>query len=178
MEHSFSMALGMACGMAFGVGFILIAARKMKRRGVRCGAYDERQKAAQGSAYKAAFWTLLIYLFAIALFDLATGVRWCSLFVAGLIGLCLAMGVFSVMCVWSDAYLSIKESPRYMTCLLTALGGINLFIGLWNAFGGEGVVTDGALNHHISSFLVGLLLLSVALALALRGAKLRREEED
>ena len=92
---------------------ILMAVLFRKQGGVGFGRakYDERQLLARGKAYRAGFFTVLIYELLYAFGDLME-LRWTVPFTGVMIGLFLGIAVFGVVAICQDAYLSLNEKPR------------------------------------------------------------------
>lgn len=176
MQTSSEYLWGVLIGflVSFGIVYLLITVLR-KRRGGH-GQYDERQTLVQGRAYKASLFTLLFYLLAVGLFDLFTGIRWCSLFVCVMIGICLSIGVYAMICIVNDAYISVREKPRFTLLLLTVVSVMNLVPGIANLLHPGYLLTGGILNEHITNLLVGVLLLALAIGLLLRILRSKREE--
>ena len=69
------------------------------------------QLAARARAYSSAFFTLLGYLAVVAVLDSVAEVHWCDLYTACFLGMMLALDVFAVAAIRSDAYFGIHERP-------------------------------------------------------------------
>ncbi len=156
--RSVSFIPGIVIGVIFGIWGPFILSRAFCRRKLVKGEYDERQKLAQGKAYKCAFYTLLSYLTAAGIFDFVTGIRWCDLFTLAFIGLIRSTIVFLVICIKNNAYVSFRENPKRTIWVLLALGIMNLLIGIVFAGTPGRVITDGMLNYNIVNLLVGICL--------------------
>lgn len=153
----------LAVGIVFGLAVLILLALVFKRRMLRCD-YDERQKLAQGKAYKCAFYTLLGYLFIGGLFDMLTGVRWCDLYTFIFIGVFCALTVFIVICIRMDAYVSFRENPKRTVWILLAIGAVNLICGVINILTPGALISNGMLTYRVVNLLLGLLLFASALA--------------
>ena len=163
---SLSYVAGLVCGIVF-VGLLCFTASKFlnKLGGARC-RYDERQLLCQGRAYKIAFYTLIGYLCAAAIFDLATGIKWCDQYTGMLIGIFLSVGVFAVVCIFTDAYVPLNNRPVRTLWILAVLGVMNIGIGLTSS---GPIIENGILTHNCTNLFAGVLLLILT---ALQGVKL------
>ena len=176
MKHSFSYMMGMLVGIVLSVALIFgLIYLLNKRLGFR-REYDERQRLAQGKAYKAAFFTLLCYLAGYGIFDLLTGIRWCDSYTGAFVGVILSVTVFAIICIREDAYVSYKENPKISLVILSVIGAINLVPGLVGLGKPNYFLTDGMLNSHVINLLIGAMMIGLCLAMRVRVCRNRREE--
>lgn len=169
---------GFVAGAVVGLILVALLVRLLlgRRRGTK-REYDERQQLAIGKGYKYSYYTLLIYLAAYALFDMMTGIRWCSLYTGAFIGILLSISVFGVICIREDAYLPLRESPKRYILMFAILGGLNLIIGVVHYIEEGTFVEDGLLGVSVVNPLVGVLLLLMAAALAAKTLSDKRAQE-
>lgn len=118
---------GVLVGIALALGlFALILFALKKRNKVFSREYDERQKLAQGKAYKAAFFTLLIYVALVALLDLGDALPELGIFNILWIGAFLAVAVMATICILLDAYVSYRDNAKRTLWCLVAIGMCNV----------------------------------------------------
>lgn len=169
---------GFLVGVIAGVILVAVLIRAvLGRRGKSGREYDERQQQALGKAYKYGYYTLLIYLCMAALFDLMTGIRWCSMYTNAFIGVLLSVGVFGVVGIINDAYFPFRQSPKRYIILFAALGVMNLGIGVMEYLDKGTFVVDGMLSHTIVNPLAGVLLLALACAMVIKALSERNGQE-
>lgn len=139
MENIFYL-LGFAAGILITILIVFIISRIAKRVGGKivfgCGKdgkdYDERQMLARGKAYEAGFFTMMAYIVFVGIladimenrFMLSFGVLW--------IGASISIGVFVIICIVKDAYMSLRENAKGILIMLGSVGLFNLFTGLSN----------------------------------------------
>ena len=175
MEHSVAYILGVLAGVLFAIGVaVLIWVVYRKRRGK--AEYDERQKLAQGKAYKASFYTLVIYCTVYGLFELLTGIRWCELYTGLFIGILLSVLVFAIICIREDAYISFRRKPAGVYGMMLALAAMNLVIGALHLNDPGYFINDGQLTAQVVNPLVGVMLIVVVAAMAIRDARRSRND--
>lgn len=132
--------LGFAAGILIAILVLFIISRIAKRVGGKivfgCGKdgkdYDERQMLARGKAYEAGFFTMMAYIVFVGIladimenrFMLSFGVLW--------IGAGISIGVFVIICIVKDAYMSLRENAKGILIMLGSIGLLNLFTGLSN----------------------------------------------
>lgn len=138
--------------------------------------YDERQTAARGKAYQAGFVTLLIYEALYACLDYI-GLEWCENVTGIAIGIFLSVGVFAVVAVSKDAYLSMNENPKAWRLLWLVMALANCTIGAVQGYHME-LVRDGKLTANWMNFLCGLLFLVILVAQLIHDHKSKREALD
>lgn len=167
---------GLACGLlVVGIACFVVfkLAKKITGKGRR--EYDERQQLCQGRAYKAAYYTLIGYLCFAGVFDLSTGIKWCDQFTSLMLGMFLSVGVFAVMCIFTDAYMPLHFKPTGTLIILTGLGIMNIGIGLVNH---APFIENGILTYRSINFLAGITLIFVALLLLIKILIEKRAEQQ
>ena len=137
--------------------------------------YDERQLMAQGRAYMWGFFTIFTYTVLYPLVTMVAGRELMETDVALFLGIELGLAVFSVYCIWKDAYFDV-HSTRTLTgvVLVTLTQGA---FGIPAALDGN-LVVDGKLSFsalHLSIFILCLIILG---NYGLKKALTRREEDE
>ena len=175
MEHvSGYYIAGLLVGILVPLAALFLVIRVFKKK-LFCNEYDERQKLAQGKAYKWSYFTLLGYLLLGGLFDLATGIRWCDLYTFVFMGVFLSLAVFIVLCLQMDAYVSFRQRPKQAVLVLLVIAAMNLIPGIINISTPGVLIADGMLTYHVVNPLLGLLLLISALSVWFRYRREQRE---
>ena len=114
--------------------------------------FDERQIIARGKAYKAGFFTLLIYG-AICTVMQTLDLDWVSGFFMEVLGIVLGAGVFVVVAILNDAYLGFNENSRYSIIILLIAGLLNFACGIM------GIITDDlSSNSGTRTYIVNLMV--------------------
>ena len=169
MDRSPAYLLGVAVGLAAAIALVLLARKLLwKKRTKAQREYDERQQQALGRAYKYGYYTLLIYLGAAALFDLMTGVRWCTLYTGAFLGVLLSVGVFGLVGIANDAYYPFRDNPMRYIALFFALGALNVALGVLHLCESGTFIEDGMLSHSAINPLAGVLLLALGTAMLVK----------
>ncbi len=129
---------------------------------------------ARGKAFRAAYIVLVSYLAVYAFIDLLV-IVWSDGFTGILIGICLSVTVFVVLCIKNDAYISIQEKPGFYIMLFSFFIVVILAPGVMNLLYGISLITDGRLNFYVGPFLVGMIYL---VTLPFLIAKARADKDD
>ena len=146
-----SYYIGVAVGFLIVVGFGLLVRFVFKTKHVK-PEFDERQIIARGKAYKAGFFTLLIYG-AICTVLQALELNWMSGLLREVLGIVLGAGVFAVVAILNDAYLGFNENNRYSIIILLIVGLLNFACGIM------GIITDGlSSNSGTRTYIVNLMV--------------------
>ena len=160
MEHTIGLALGVLTGLGAAA---LLMALLLKKRIVDM-TFDERQERARGVAFQYGFFTLVICVAVYGCLDVLVG-RWCDTLTGCVLCICIAGAVFAVVCIWKDAYLSLRERPGAVMALLLGLAAFNLVCGLFIAAGG-GLVENGILTYRASNLIAGGMIALILIAYA------------
>ncbi len=172
--------LGLALGIIVGIFVVWLLVSALKRRDggpVMSFDFDERQHLARGRAFKYAFLTLCGYNALLALFSaMWDGELPVSFLCFG--GIALSLTVFAVICIFTDAYLSLMEKPKTIVSIVALGCVLNLVIGIVNA----GVVyreTGSIVNRGVGAvnLLCGVMLLVILIALGIKRGLDQRTEE-
>lgn len=178
MGKNLAYSLGVISGILVVALICIVVALIAKRRG-RCAnaQFDERQVAARGKAYRCAFFTLLLYLLAWGLFELATGMRLWDTYTGCFIGVFLSVTVFAVVAILNDAYFAVNEKPATYLGISALVTVLNLGTGIWNLIDGdEPVIENGVLTYHSVNFLVGGMFLIILIVTAVHIWQGKRED--
>ena len=124
--HDLSKLFGVATGVAVAVFLWALFVSLRNKRSGDAPQFDERQLAARAKAYSSAFFTLLGYLAVVAVLDSVAEVHWCDLYTACFLGMMLALDVFAVTAIRSDAYFGIHERPVASIVLFAFVAVLNL----------------------------------------------------
>ncbi len=164
------------CGVAVGlllVALIIIASRKDE---IGKKKYDERQIAAQGMAYKLAFYTMLVY-YALLMILFGAGV---SLPVDNALlvffGIALSAAVFATYAIAKDAYFSLNENSRSMLIMFSLMAVANILLGVLRIVSGE-FMEDGVVTFTSAGNLIcGVMLAYILAVIVIKG--ITDKEED
>ena len=160
---------------------VLMGVLFRKQGGVGFGRarYDERQQLARGKAFRAGFFTVLIYEVLYAFGDLM-GLRWTVLFTGVMIGLFLGTAVFGVVAICKDAYLSLNEKPQGWLVLwgiiILATGACVAALIVHRELVQDGVLTANWLNALCGGLFVVILI--AQLLLIARMSRLEMLDDD
>ena len=172
MSTSPAYLMGLAVGILLAVVVLAFVRRRLYGNafGRSDRAYDERQLLARGEAYKAAFFTALGWMIVSALirdlFDTSVQMT---------MGICLSVGVFAVICIKKDAYLSLREKPAACIRWFLILAAINILPTVMHLLNGSPYIEDGMVTHRATNLIVAVMLIVVTAAVALRQREIRKE---
>ena len=170
------MFAGIVTGIVVGVVLALIGAKYTKKNKKEKFTYDERQKAVRGDGYKYAFYTLMIYNVIYACLDIALDRPWAETFAGMTAGICLALVVMVIYCIWHDCYFSLNEDPKKVLIFFGIIAVINAIIAVIHGINGK-LIMDGMLTNNSVNLIVAVMFGVVMIALAVRRAA-GKEEED
>ena len=157
-ERQLGIGLGMLTGLLVG---LLVVVLLFRMRVLDC-TFDERQERARGKAFKYGFFTLLISIFLYGCSELVLG-RWCDALAGGSICVGLGMTVFAVVCIWKDAYLSLRERPGRVVPMMLMIGLGNLAISVTRILDG-GLLENGILTFRAANLILGVMVLVILAA--------------
>lgn len=169
-EKQLGIAVGLAAGIAVGV---LVVVLLFKKRILDC-TFDERQERARGMAFKYGFFTLMFAVILYGMLDMVLG-PWCDAMAGATLCMCAGILVFAVTCIVKDAYLSLKEKPRYVMTLFTVMSAVNILLGVTHIWDGD-MVENGVLTFRCTNLAVGIMT-TVVLAVYIVNFLLKRDEE-
>ncbi len=175
--HDLSRLLGVAVGVTIAAVIWAVLVSLRKKRSGDAPQFDERQLAARAKAYSSAFFTLLGYLAVVALLDSVAGVRWCDLYTACFLGMMLALDVFAVAAIRSDAYFGIHERPVASIALFAFVAVLNLGVAIARFATGEQLLENGLLTRTSSmNLILGIAFVPVTAASIVSVVRARRED--
>ena len=116
MQYQLGLLLGLTSGVL--VGFLVMAL--LFKRKVLDLHFDERQERARGKAFQYGFLTLMGCLFLYGASEMTLG-RWCEAMAGVTLCIAISLVVFAVICIFKDAYLSLRENPRQVMTMFTLL---------------------------------------------------------
>lgn len=168
MIHNKESMLGFALGFILSLAILFLIAVLMKKKN-GTGKYDERQELARGKAYKYAFFVLMIYSCLNGLFNLISGINWSDTISGNFIGICLSVTVFACVCLFKDAYFSVREKPGFYISLFSIIAIVNIAAGVINLLEKDNaVITDGQLNYHSINLIVGIMFIIILVAAVIK----------
>lgn len=183
-KKSAAYLLGLLCGLIFSVLFFVflkwVAGKLGGRIELKCRehAYDERQLLARGKAYQAAFFTLVAFLLMASLledaFELPLFMSFCGMW----IGVCLSLAVFAVICIWKDAYMSLYENVRGVILLLSAVGIMNIGVGMRVILERRPLLENGKISLDYMNLVVGALFCVILVVFCARVLYNKKESEE
>ena len=149
-----------------------VAKRKPKRE--KKYQFDERQVSAQGTAYKWAFWTMLVYYLLYATVSGAAGIVWCDQFFGMFLGVLVGVTAFAMICVFQDAYFRPDQSKASGIILINLLTVCQGIIGLTHLSDGT-VIEDGLLTADALQLFILLMGLVLDVAFIVKHSMDKRE---
>lgn len=173
-SHTPAYFLGMACGVLAGLLFVAFLMWGIRKADGKFGSmnqknsFDERQLLARGQAYKYAFFTMIIYVSAVGLIRELFDVTIFMSFAGMWIGVCLSITVFAVVCILKDAYMSLYENARGVIMMFTAVGLLNVLVGIRVFVDKEPLIEDGALATDLINLITGILFLVILVVFVAR----------
>lgn len=178
MGENLAYSLGVIAGLLVVALICAVVARIAKRRGKCAKAqFDERQVVARGKAYRYAFFTVLFYLLAWGLFELATDIRLWDTYTGCFLGVFLSVTVFAVIAIRNDAYFALNERAATYLGISVLVTILNLGVGVWNLLDGDTpVIENGVLTYHSVNLLVGGMFLILTIVIAAHAWRGKRED--
>lgn len=176
--------LGMACGVIAGLAFVALMMWLIRKAGGRFGcknkenSFDERQLLARGQAYKYAFFTLLCYISLVGLLKELADVSLLMSFAGMWIGVCLSIAVFAIICILKDAYMNLYENAKGVIMMFSAVGLMNVLVGIRIFTGDKKLVVNGTLSMDSINAITGVLFLVILIVFAGRVIYNNRQLEE
>lgn len=159
--------LGVCTGLFCSVLVIsLISIIVLKRRPCH-GHFDERQLKSRGDCFCVSFFFLLFCLFIDGMIRNITNYNWSSYFVGIFTWCMLSIGVFTIMAIWKDAYVSIGENKIRFCIFLGIIGILDSFIGIVGVLRNSFIV-DGKVDVSFINLFCGFVLLVIAANLIIK----------
>lgn len=154
------MILGIVVGFLFGIAIVAIGFKIAGRKlGTKC-EFDERQELVRGRGFKRGFLVFVIYDAVYGLAAMAADKFFMEPLSAMMLGICLAVGVYAIYCIWNDAYFSLDENPMKMLILFITVAVLNVAVTIVNIFTGE-LIVNGVLTYRSANLFCGLLFISI-----------------
>lgn len=173
MEYVIGLIVGVLVGLAVVALVVMLCRKKGSMRFGKC-EYDERQMLARGKAFRAGFFTILIYEAVYAMVDVA-GIKWCANVTGIMLGLMLGITVFAIVAISKDAYMSMNERPTGWMIIWCVVIGLNLVCGLRQALEGE-LIRDGMLTEEWMNWMCAGMFIAILISQLVHNRKLKREE--
>nr|WP_326126737.1 hypothetical protein [uncultured Oscillibacter sp.] len=167
---------GMAVGLAAGLTVGLLVVMLLFKKHILDFTFDERQERARGVAFKYGFFALMFAIILYGMLDMVLG-RWCDAMAGATLCLCVGITVFAITCILKDAYLSLKESPRYVMTLFAVLSVVNIVLGSIHILDGD-MVENGILTFRCTNLVVGLMTTVVLAVYIVNFLLSRRGQEE
>lgn len=167
---------GMAVGLAAGLTVGLLVVMLLFKKRILDFTFDERQERARGVAFKYGFFALMFAIILYGMLDMVLG-RWCDAMAGVALCLCVGITVFAITCILKDAYLSLKESPRYVMTLFAVLSVVNIVLGSIHILDGD-MVENGILTFRCTNLVVGLMTTVVLAVYIVNFLLSRRGQEE
>jgi len=168
---------GTVTGVVVGLVIAAVMLRFAKKDKKEKFTYDERQKVARGEAYKYAFYTLVIYNAAYGIIDLALEKPWAETLTAVMIGICLAVLVHVVYCIWHECYFSMNEEPKRVLIFFGVISVVNVIIAVMQGMNGE-LIENGMLTNSCANLIVAIMFGVILIALAAKWKVKQAEPEE
>lgn len=164
-------------GGAIAAWMLLIAfLAEREKRSQKNGRYDERQVAAQGSAFKWGFFTMMAYDLQYGLLSAGLGLVWCEPVVGSLLGVLLGSAVYCMICILRDAYLRPTDSRTMSLVSINLLAACQLFLYFSN-YSSEPPIQNGILKDSSVQLLFVVEALLIDLTFFIRSRMEKREEQ-
>lgn len=172
------MSIEYITGFIVGILIVAVVGLVVKKRllkrsgGVR--EYDERQVAARGRAFAAAYFTLLIYL---SLWMLLQALELPLFAGPGMVmlGMLLSITVFVCHAIFHDAYFYASDRPKIWLWIIGATGLMNLVIGIGRLV--RGATPAEKLVENANLMVGGMTVVILACSLVKLAVDRRSEEE-
>ncbi len=168
--------LGFIAGIIAGLGLVYFLSWIIKKMGGkiefggglsrRCNAdnYDERQQLARGVAYKRAFFVLMLYISVVSMLSEVADIIIFMSFGGMWLGVCIALIVFAVSCIFQDAYMSLYENAKGVSMMFSIVGVLNLVIASPYLTGEKPVLEDGVISASCVNLMVGVAFIVILFA--------------
>ena len=103
--------------------------------------------------------------------------HWCDLYTACFLGMMLALDVFAVAAIRSDAYFGIHERPVASIVLFAFVAVLNLGVAIARFAAGEPLLENGLLTRESSmNLILGIAFVPVTAASIVSAVRARRED--
>ncbi len=165
-------SMGFMVGFMVGFIIVLIAVLLLKKIFTKNGLYekcepDERQILARGTAYKIAFYAILVWnAFGYILHSMKVlKGEWMG--DVCFLGLLMGVMVYAIVCIIKDAYLGTAKNPGKVLLGLVIIGVLNFGLGISDYL--HSLPLKGDIHSYRYNLICGIMLLMVA---AVQGIKM------
>lgn len=155
---------------------LIFAATKSEKPTKRAAQFDERQIAAQGTAFKWAFWSMLGYNILYMFICGIGGIVWCDDILSMWLGVIVGTTVFCVVCIFRDAYLGRIQSKAGAIILINLFGFGQGLLGLRYLTDGT-IIENGVLTADSMYLFITLMALVIDAAFLIKRRMDKREAE-
>lgn len=170
------LVVGLITGIIVGLVLVAIILKYTKTNKSSKCEFDERQESTRGKGYKYSFFTLVVYNLVYGISDMIVDKPFIDPFAAAMLGICVAVAVHVVYCIWRDAYFALNENQVRLYIAFVLIGVLNLGIGIVNILSGR-VIVDGILTYRVSNLMCGILFIVIFLALLVKRIYTNKEVE-
>ena len=172
--NNFNQILGViGCAAAFLVFFLFLFFITRKKKNNKNAEYDERQIAARGKAFRAGFFSMMLYFawfMVVSTFELELINRYNVYFIFA--GIVFGTVVFAVMAIKNDAYLKLHEKRSTQLTVLILVTVVNAVSGIVN------FINDAKSGAFLMNALCALLGIVILAAILIHQKKISGNEED
>lgn len=173
VEPKVWIALGVVLVLYLGFMVLLIAALP-KQREKKKPQFDERQRLAQGDAYKWSFWAMFTYYTLYVLICGAGDIHWCDEYLGMFLGVILGATVFGTICILRDAYVRLGQSRAAALISSNVIMFSQGFLGLTHLREGT-VIENGVLSADALQLFLPLFALTLDVACLIKRRMEKRE---
>jgi len=162
------------CAAAFLVFFLFLFFITRKKKNNKNAEYDERQIAARGKAFRAGFFSMMLYFawfMVVSTFELELINRYNVYFIFA--GIVFGTGVFAVIAIKNDAYLKLNTKVGTQLKVMVLITVVNIASGIVNY-----VYGDAKSGAFLMNALCALLSIVILAAILIHQKKISGNEED
>lgn len=156
---------------------VLIFAVSKSERPKKKAKFDERQIAAQGMAYKWAFFSMLGYYLLYMIVCGAGEIVWCDDILGMWLGVVIGVTVLCVICIFRDAYFRPDQSQKGAIICINLIGISQGMLGILHLSDGT-VVENGVLTGDSMQLFFLAMLLVIDAAFIIKHCMDRREAQE
>ena len=156
---------------------LIFAATKSEKPTKRAAQFDERQLAAQGAAFKWAFWSMLGYNILYMFICGIGGIVWCDDILSMWLGVIVGTTVFFVICIFRDAYFRPDQGKTGVIVCLNIIGLSQGVLGIEHLVDGT-VVENGVLTADSLQLFFLAMLFVADVSLVIKRRMDKREEQE
>lgn len=169
-------SITVCAGLVVLVLMMIVIIRRLRGENGGSAKYDERQTIARGQAYKAAFFTLLIYIAIYACVD-AGGFVWCETSTGMTVGIFLGVTVFAVLSICRDAFNGIQNRSKGVVSLwiIVILAQLVGFVG---EVAENGLVNNGLVTSAFTNITCAACFMIILIVYLVHEKRAELPEED